>query len=466
MPRHFDAIVIGSGQAGPFLAVRLAEAGRRTAFIEREHLGGTCVNDGCMPTKTLVASARVAHLARRAADFGVTLGGEVRVDAKAVKARKDAIVQTSRAGLERWIGATANLELIRGEASFAGPRRIAVNGEALTADRVFINTGGRPTIPDWPGVERTPYLTNTSILDLEAIPEHLLIVGGSYIGLEFAQIYRRFGAEVTVIEHADHLILREDPDVRDAVKAILEGEGIRFHLSVRDIAVAPTAAGGVALRASSGGQPIAIEASHMLLAVGRKPNVEALNLAAAGIETDARGFIAVDDELRTSAPGVWALGDVNGRGAFTHTSYNDFEIVAANLLDGDHRRVTDRIPAYALFTDPPLGRIGLSEMEVRASGRPALMGVYPMSRVGRARERGETQGFMKVLVDAESKRILGAALLCIEGDEIVHSLLDAMYAGAPYTTIQRAVHIHPTVSELIPTLLGALQPLDGAPRGA
>ncbi len=458
MPRTFDAIVIGSGQAGPFLAVRLAKAGHRTAFIEREHLGGTCVNDGCIPTKTLVASARVAHMARRAGAYGVMLGGPVSVDAKAVKARKDAVVRASIEGLTRWLESTVNLEMIRGEASFASPREVRINGEALTAPRIFINTGGRPTIPDWPGIESIPYLTNTSMMALDVVPEHLIVVGGSYIGLEFVQMYRRFGSKVTVLEHADHLIVREDSDVRDAVRGMLEGEGIDVRVTVRDIAVAPHGR-GVALTASAKGEPISLTASHLLIAVGRKPNVEALNLAAAGIVSDARGFIQVDDELRTSTPGIWAMGDVNGRGAFTHTSYNDFEIVAANVLDGQPRRLSDRITAYALFTDPPLGRVGMTETEVRASGRPALKGFMPMTRVGRARERGETQGFMKVLVDAETKLILGAALFCIEGDEIVHSLLDAMYAGAPYTTIQHAMHIHPTVSELIPTLLADLKPL-------
>jgi pyruvate/2-oxoglutarate dehydrogenase complex dihydrolipoamide dehydrogenase (E3) component len=459
MPRSFDAIVIGSGQAGPFLAVRLAKSGQQVAFIEREHLGGTCVNDGCIPTKTLVASARVAHLARRASEYGVVLGGPVVVDPQAVKARKDAVVQASIDGLSRWLEGTAGLEMVRGEASFVSAHEVRVNGETLTAPKIFINTGGRPTVPDWPGIDETPYLTNTSMMALDIVPEHLIVVGGSYIGLEFAQMYRRFGSKVTVLEYADHLIAREDPDVCDGVRDVLAGEGVDIRLDVRDIAVAPNNT-GVRLTAAAGGAPVALEASHLLIAVGRAPNVEALNLPAAGIATDARGFIQVDDELRTSVPGVWAMGDVNGRGAFTHTSYNDFEIIAANLLDGDRRRVSDRIPAYALFTDPPLGRVGMTEAEVRAAGRPALKGVYPMSRVGRARERGETQGFMKVLVDAETKLILGAALLCIEGDEIVHTLLDAMYAGAPYTTLQRAMHIHPTVSELIPTLLGELKPLE------
>lgn len=464
MARTFDAIIIGSGQAGPFLAVRLAQAGMRTAVIEREHLGGTCVNDGCIPTKTLVASARVAHLARRAADYGVVTGGEVRVDMKAVKERKDRIVQASLDSLAAWLGGTENLTLVWGSARFTGPREVEVNGETLTAPRIFINTGGRPAVPDWPGLSGVPFLTNTSMMTLDALPEHLVVAGGSYIGLEFAQMYRRFGSRVTVVEYADRLIAREDPEVSDAVRGILAAEGIDIHLGVRDIAVGKRGS-GIRLTATAGGSPVGIDGSHLLLAVGRVPNTDGLNLEAPGVAVDKRGFIQVDDQLRASveeggAGGIWALGDVNGRGAFTHTSYNDFEIVAANLLDGDPRRVSDRITAYALFTDPPLGRVGMTEAEVRATGRPALKGVLPMTRVGRAKERGETQGFMKVLVDRETRLILGAALLCIEGDEIVHSLLDVMAAKAPYTVIQRCMHIHPTVSELIPTLLGSLKPLE------
>jgi pyruvate/2-oxoglutarate dehydrogenase complex dihydrolipoamide dehydrogenase (E3) component len=458
MAETFDAIVIGAGQAGPPLAARLAEAGRRVCLIEREHLGGTCVNDGCIPTKTLVASARVAHMTRRAADYGVDHGGGVTVDMARVKARKDAVVQLSIDNLTRWIEDARNVTFVRGEARFVGPRDVAVAGRALSAPMIFINTGGRPAVPDWAGLDQVPYLTNTSMMALDRLPEHLVVAGGSYIGLEFAQMYRRFGSRVTVIEYADRLISREDPDVSAAVTEILRGEGIDVCLSVRDVGVARTAA-GVRLQATSSGAPIQIEGGDLLLAVGRRPNVEALNLAAAGVRLDERGYIAVDETLATSAPGVWALGDVNGRGAFTHTSWNDYQILAANLLDGAARRVSDRIAAYALFTDPPLARIGMTETEAKASGRPILKAVMPMTRVGRARERGETQGFMKVLVDAETHRILGSALLCIEADEVIHSLLDVMTADAPYTVIKAAMHIHPTVSELIPTLLEELAPL-------
>jgi pyruvate/2-oxoglutarate dehydrogenase complex dihydrolipoamide dehydrogenase (E3) component len=460
MPKTFDAIIIGSGQAGPSLAVRLAQAGMKTALIEREHLGGTCVNDGCIPTKTLVASARMAHMARRAGDYGVLVGGEITVDMKAVKARKDNIVQASLDSLASWLSGTENLTLVWGTARFTDVHTVEVNGEALSAPRIFINTGGRPTVPDWPGLSEVPYLTNTSMMELDELPDHLIVAGGSYIGLEFAQMYRRFGSRVTVVEYADRLIAREDADVSDTVRGILEAEGIGIHLHVRDIAVERQGPGVVRMTAKAGDNPVTVEGSHLLLAVGRVPNTSDLNLTAAGVATDSRGYIQVDDELKTSTDGIWAMGDVNGRGAFTHTSYNDFEIVAANLLDNDPRQILDRITAYALFTDPPLGRVGMTETEVRASGRPALRGVLPMTRVGRAKERGETQGFMKVLVDRETHLILGAALLCIEGDEIVHSLLDIMAAKAPYTVIQRSVHIHPTVSELIPTLLGNLKPLE------
>ena len=462
--QSYQAIVIGSGQAGPFLAVRLARAGLTTALIEREHFGGTCVNDGCMPTKTLVASARVAHLMRRAADYGIRAGGAVEVDMKAVKARKDRVVSQSIENLTKWLNDTPNLTLIRSHARFTGPRTIEVDGERLRADKVFINVGGRAALPTWHGIDTVPVLTNTSMMELDTLPEHLIVAGGSYIGLEFAQMYRRFGSRVTVIESADRLIPREDREVSREVQAILEREGIQFHLSVQCAKVGAGEGGsGIRIALNAGGSAHEVVGSHLLAAVGRRPNTDDLGLARAGVMTDARGYIQVDDELRTTAPCVWALGDANGRGAFTHTSYHDHQVVAANLLERKRRSIAERIPAYALFTDPPLGRVGMSEAEVRASGRPALVATMPMTRVGRARERGETQGFMKVLVDARTERILGASLLCIEGDEIVHSLLDAMAADVSYKVIARAVHIHPTVSELIPTLLSELVPLGAAP---
>jgi pyruvate/2-oxoglutarate dehydrogenase complex dihydrolipoamide dehydrogenase (E3) component len=458
MSTRYDAIVIGSGQAAPSLAVRLAEAGMKTALVEREHLGGTCVNDGCIPTKTLVASARAAHVVRHAAEFGVLHEGGVRVDMRLVKARKDAVVNQSVTGLTTWLGGMANLTLVRGEARFVGPLRVAVGDDEFEAAQVFINTGGRATVPDWPGIRDVPYLTNTSMMEVDFLPAHLAVMGGSYIGLEFAQMYRRFGSEVTVIEAAPRLIAREDAEVSAEVQAMLEREGIAVHVGAKDLAMAREGDGvRIGFAQDSGAQSVA--ASHLLLAVGRRPNTEDLGLAAAGVNVDARGFIVVDDELRTSAPGVWALGDVNGRGAFTHTSYNDFEIVAANLLDGGKRRLSDRIMTYGLFTDPPLGRVGMSEAEVRASGKPALVATLPMARIGRARERGETAGFIKVLVDANTQRILGAALLGIEADEVVQLLLLAMAAELPYTRIQQTMWIHPTVTELLPTLFAGLKPL-------
>ena len=457
MQKNFDVIVIGAGQAGPPLAARFAECGMAVALIEREHLGGTCVNDGCIPTKTLVASARVAHVARHAGKYGVQ-AGDVSVDMRAVKARKDEVVNLSVASLTDWLGGIKMLTNIRGEARFTGPNTVRVGDGELSAPKIFINVGGRPSVPDWPGISGVPYLTNTSMMAVDFLPAHLVILGGSYIGLEFAQMYRRFGSRVTVIEAGPRLIGREDADVSGAVRAMLEGEGITVYVDADNLAITHEA-DQVRVAFGAGGAAQSVTGSHLLLAVGRRPNTDGLGLEAAGIATDARGFIVVDDELRTGVPGVWALGDVNGRGAFTHTSYNDFEVVAANLLDGGARRVSDRISAYALYTDPPLGRIGMSEAEVRASGCAALVARLPMARVGRARERGETTGFMKVLVDAQSERILGAALFGIEADEVVQLLLLAMAADLPYTRITRTMFIHPTVTELLPSLFAALKPL-------
>lgn len=458
MTERFDALIIGTGQAGPALAARLTQASLKTAIVERKLLGGTCVNTGCIPTKALVASAHAAFVARRGADFGVAVDGPVRVDMKAVKARKDAIVRQSSEGLARWLGTMDKLTLYRGHARFTGPHTVEVDGGQLAAERIFINVGGRALVPDLPGLDQVRYLTNSSMMDVDFLPEHLVIVGGSYIGLEFAQMYRRFGSRVSVVEMGPRVAGREDEDVSAEIQAILEREGVEFHLNAKCIGVAPHR-NGVAVQAACAEGPPQIVGSHVLLAVGRRPNTDDLGLERAGIATDPRGYITVDEQLRTNVPGVWALGDVNGRGAFTHTAYNDYEIVAANVLDGEARRVSERIAAYALFIDPPLGRAGMTEREARASGRKLLAAKMPMRRVGRARERSETQGFMKVVVDAHSREILGAALLGVDGDEIIHSLLDVMYARAPYTVVQRAMHIHPTVSELIPTLLGELAPL-------
>jgi pyruvate/2-oxoglutarate dehydrogenase complex dihydrolipoamide dehydrogenase (E3) component len=397
-------------------------------------------------------------VARRAAEYGVTIGGPVGIDMRRVKARKDELVHGGRNGIAAWMERLPGVTVVKGHARFEGPRTVRVNGDLLEAEKIFINTGGRAVVPDMTGLASVEHLTNSTIMDLDLLPEHLLVVGGSYIGLEFAQVYRRFGAEVTVVEMADRLIAREDGDVSSRVKEILEGEGINVRLGAKCIAVEKDGS-RIAMRLDCSAGVPRIQGSHLLLAVGRRPNTDDLGLDAAGIETDKRGYIVVDDELRTSAPGVWALGDVNGRGAFTHTSYNDYEIVAANLFDGERRRVGERISCYALFIDPPLGRVGMTEREVRAAGIPALIAQREMTTVGRARERGETLGFMKVLVDARDKKILGAALLGIAGDEVVHAILDVMAAGAPHTAISRTMHIHPTVSEYLPTMLGELKPL-------
>ena len=453
--QHFDAIIVGAGQAGPPLAGRLTAAGQTVAVIERKLVGGTCVNYGCIPTKTLVASAHAAHLARRGADFGVGTG-EVAVDMAAVKARKDRISGGDREGVESWLEGMKGCTLTRGHARFEDPHTIRVGEQLLTADRIFLNVGGRAVAPDMPGLADVDYLTNVGILDLDTVPDHLVVIGGSYIALEFAQMFRRFGATVTVIEKGPRLTSREDEDVSAAVKDILEAEGIDVVVNADNIQFAKQDS-GFTVTPRDGAEPIA--GSHLLVAVGRQPNTDDLGLDAAGVQTDGRGYIVVDDELRTTVDHIWAMGDCNGRGAFTHTSYNDFEIVAANLLDDDPRRVSDRITTYALYIDPPLGRAGMTVEEVRRSGRKALVGKRPMTRVGRAVEKGETQGFMKVVVDADTEEILGAAILGVGGDEVVHSILDVMTAKLPYTAISRTMHIHPTVSELVPTMLQDLKPL-------
>ncbi|MEW6706518.1 MAG: FAD-containing oxidoreductase [Pseudomonadota bacterium] len=455
---RFDAIVVGAGQAGPAIAARCSREGLRTALVERHHFGGTCVNNGCIPTKTLVASARAMHLARRGAEYGFDCG-PLRVDMVRVKARKDGIVQQSRQAVEQWMRGLAHTEVIHGEARFIAPSTLQVAGRRLTAPKIFLNLGGRPALPKLQGLDSVPTLDNESIMALEQVPEHLVVVGGSYIGLEFAQMMRRFGAAVTVVERSAQLLPREDEDVSDGIRGILEAEGVKFELGAECLSLAPVGA-RIAVGAACGSEARRIVGSHVLLATGRQPNTQGIGLEAAGIETDERGHIRVDEQCRTSAEGVWAVGDCNGRGAFTHTAWNDHEVVVANLFDHDARRISDRVPCYGLFIDPALGRVGMSEREARAAGRPLLAARMPMQRVGRAREAGETQGFMKVVVDAQSEHLLGAAILGLNGDEVVHSLLDVMAARQPYTVIARAMHIHPTVSELLPTLLQQLKPLD------
>ena len=455
MTLRFDAIIVGAGQAGPPLAGRLTNTGQTVGVVERKLIGGTCVNTGCIPTKTLVASAYAAHVARRGADYGFGTG-PVTVDMAKVKARKDNVMLNDRHGVESWLNGMKGCTVFREHARFEDPHILRVGDELLEADKIFLNVGARAVAPDFRGLADVDYMTNVGILELDTVPEHLVIIGGSYIGLEFAQMHRRFGADVTVLERGPRLAGREDPDVSATIQGVLESEDIAVVCNADDISVARDGA-GIAVTPRTG--PATITGSHLLVAVGRRPNTDDLGLDRAGVHTDARGFIVVDDQLRTNVEHIWAMGDCNGRGAFTHTSYNDFEIVAANLLDNDPRRVSDRIPTYALYIDPPLGRAGLTVEQVRKSGRKALMGFRPMTRVGRAVEKGETQGFMKVVVDAQTDEILGAAIFGVGGDEVVHEILDIMSAKAPYTTLSRTMHIHPTVSELVPTMLQEMKPL-------
>ncbi len=455
----YDAIVIGTGQAGPSLTARLAGAGMKTAVIERKLFGGTCVNTGCTPTKTMVASARVAHMARRAADFGVMIDGSIGVDMKKVKARKDEVVGRSNKGVENWLKNMENVTVYEAHGCFEGPHVVRAGEAVLEAEKIFINVGARAVVPAFPGIDTVDYLTNTGVMEIEELPGHLLVVGGSYVGLEFGQMFRRFGSEVTIVEKGPRLIQREDEDISEAVKEILQGEGIDVQLDAECITLGRRG-GDIVMGLDCGGDKREGTGTHVVIAVGRRPNTDDLGLDAAGIKADAWGFIEVDDQLRTGVAGVWALGDCNGKGAFTHTAYNDFEIVAANLLDNDPRRVSDRLLTYGLFIDPPLGRVGMTEAQVRASGRNALIGKRPMTKVSRAVEKGEPQGFMKILVDADTQEILGAAILGVGGDEVIHLITDVMYAKAPYTVIQRAVHAHPTVSELVPTMIGDLKPLE------
>jgi len=457
MPTKFDAILIGTGQAAPALAGRLSKAGMTVAVVERKFFGGTCVNTGCIPTKTLVASAAAAQAVRRAAEYGVRAPGSPAVDMKAVKARKDRIAGASREGVEKSMRGLEKGTVYTGHARFESPREIRVGDDVLTAPRIFLNVGGRAATDRIQGVGEVPFYTNSSMMGVDFLPEHLVIVGGSYIGLEFGQMYRRFGSKVTIVEMSDRLIAREDEDVSAEIRAIVEREGVEVRTRATCIALEKGDSGGPRIRVDcEEGSPL-VEGTHLLLAVGRRPNTDDLGLEKAGVAVDERGYIRVDDQLRTNVEGIWALGDCNGKGAFTHTSYNDFEIVAANLLDGDPRRVSDRIETYGLFIDPPLGRCGMTQAAAKKSGKRILVGKREMARVGRAVEKGETQGFMKIVVDADSKRILGAAILGVGGDEIIHTVLDVMYAQAPYTLIQRAMHIHPTVAEYLPTVLGELK---------
>jgi pyruvate/2-oxoglutarate dehydrogenase complex dihydrolipoamide dehydrogenase (E3) component len=457
MTKKYDAIIIGAGQAGPPLAKRLSNAGMSVALVERHLFGGTCVNTGCIPTKAMVASAYAAHLARRAVDYGVILGGTVSVDMKSVKARKDAISERSRTGVEKMLRSLPHCDVYTGHARLQAAREVAIGDQILNADRIFINVGGRALVPSMPGLDGVPFLTNSSILDLDTAPPHLVVVGGSYVGLEFGQMFRRFGSEVTIVEMASRLVQREDVDVSSAIQDVLTNEGIGLRLNARCLRVSGQA-GAIAAHVDCEEGAPSVQGTHLLLAVGRQPNTDDLGLETAGVARDERGYIVVNDWLETNVPGIWALGECNGKGAFTHTAYNDFEIVAANVLEGAARGVSERIPAYGLYIDPPLGRAGATEAEARQRGHTILVGQRPMKRVGRAIEKGETNGLMKIVVDAQSHEILGAAVFGTGGDEAIHCVLDTMYAKAPYPVLQRAMHIHPTVSELIPTILEELAP--------
>lgn len=458
MARNFDAIIIGAGQAGPSLAGRLTAAGQTVAIVERHLFGGTCVNTGCKPTKTMVASAYAAHLARRGADYGVMIDAPVRIDMAKVRARADKVIMDSRSGVEGWLRKMTNCTVFDGHARFESANTVRVGDELLAAPKIFINVGGRPVIPDFPGVNDVPYLTNSGMLKLDHVPKHLVVVGGSYIGLEFAQMFRRFGAEVTVVEKGPRLVSREDADISELIREILEAEGIHIRTGAECITFKPHPDGVAVGVDCTEGAPEVI-GSEVLLAVGRRPNTDDLGLDKAGVAVDERGYIRVNDGLATDISGIYAMGDCNGRGAFTHTAYNDFEIIAANLLDGMSRQVSDRIPGYALFIDPPLGRVGMTVTQAKATGKKLLIGERPMKHVGRAVEKGETFGKMKVVVDAEAKKILGAAILGTSGDEAIHGILDIMNADADYTELQWAVPVHPTVSELIPTLLNEMKSL-------
>lgn len=456
--QRFDAIIVGAGQAGPSLAEKLTNAGKTVAFVERHLFGGTCVNTGCTPTKAMVASAYAAHMARRAAEYGVRVSGPVTVDMAAVKSRKDKIVQQSRGSVEAWVRGMKGITVFEATASFVSANEMKVGDETIAADQIFLNLGARPTVPKMPGVDTVPFLTSTTILNLDILPEHLLVVGGSYVGIEFAQMFRRFGASVTIVERGQRLLSREDEDVSACMKEILEGEGIDVRLN-NDCIHLKGSGTDVAIGLECPQEEKAVRGSHILLAVGRSPNTDDLNAAAARLELDKHGFIPVDDELRTNVANIWAIGDCNGRAAFTHTSYNDHEIVAANLLTSERRKVSDRIPAHAVYSDPPLAVIGMTEAEVRKSGRPALIGTRPMTKVSRATEKGESLGFVKVLADAETKMILGAMIFGVGGDEAIHCILTCMYAKQPYTLLTHSVHIHPTVAELIPTVFEEMKPL-------
>lgn len=458
-PSHYDAVVIGSGQGGTPLSMALAKAGMCTALIERKHVGGTCVNEGCTPTKTMVASGRVAYLARRASDYGVHTG-PISIDLEKVRQRKRDIVASFRGGNERGIAKTQNLELIMGEASFSGPKTLVVRskdagGRTVSADRMFINAGTRASRPKLEGLDRVQFLDNESIMELGAVPDHLLVLGGGYIGLEFGQLFRRFGSRVTIIQSAGQLLTREDPDVAEEVLKILRQDGVEIVLNAKATRVDPSG-DNIQLQVETGGQATSFVGSHLLIATGRAPNSDTLNLSAAGVKTDDRGFIRVNDRLETAAEGIYALGDIKGGPAFTHISYDDFRIIRANLLEGKAASTKDRQVPYCVFIDPQLGRVGMTENEARLQGRNIRVAKLPMTSVARALEVDETRGFMKAVVDADTNQILGAAVLGLEGGEVMSVLETAMMGKLPYTALRDATYAHPTLSESLNNLFIAM----------
>jgi pyruvate/2-oxoglutarate dehydrogenase complex dihydrolipoamide dehydrogenase (E3) component len=456
---HVDAIIIGAGQAGGPLAQALANAGRTTALIEREHVGGTCINEGCTPTKTMVASARVAYLARRAADYGVHTG-PVTIDMARVRQRKRAIVDSFRGGSERRIKQTDRLELIAGEASFADPTTISVRltdgGEReLSADTIVLNIGARPAIPHIDGITDVPVLDSTSIMELDSVPDHLLVIGGGYIGLEFGQMFRRFGSRVTIVQRGERLLAREDPDIADAVATILRDDGIDVLLNTTTRRVARDPRGAITLTVAGPDGERAITGSHLLAAAGRTPNTDRLNLAAAGIVADKHGFVPVNDRLQTAVPHIYALGDVKGGPAFTHIAYDDFRVLRTNLIDGGSATIAERLVPYTVFIDPQLGRVGLSETEAREQGRTIRIARMPMSYVARALEVDESRGMMKAIVDADTDQILGCAILGLEGGELMSMLQIAMLGKLPYTALRDGVFAHPLLAESFNNLFGS-----------
>lgn len=452
----FDAIIIGTGQAGPSLAASLAKNGYKTAIIEKGHLGGTCVNVGCTPTKAYVASARRAFAARNSEDHGVILQGDLKIDLKRIKQRKDKLVQDSRSGLEKMFADAENLTLIRGKAAFVDEYTVDVNNEKYTADKFYINVGGRPRIPE--DFKAIDYLTNESILELEEIPEHLVIIGGGYIGLEFGQMFRRFGSKVTIMEKGNQLLQREDDDIAEEIATILKDSGIEVKLD-SDCLSAEKADTGISVKYNCHNRIEKIKASHVLIATGRIPNTDDLGLENTEVKLDERGFIKVNNELQTSVDNIWALGDCNGEGAFTHTAYNDFQIVNSHLFEERKRSLSDRFTCYAAFIDPPLARVGLNENDIKKQGLKARIATRLMSKIARAKEKGETAGKLKIFIENDTNKILGATFLGAGADEYIHTMIDQMYSGASYEVIRDAIHIHPTVSELLPTMLENLKDL-------